>query len=102
MPEKMRTERGSLSRPARTRPSRVLAACGDRDRNALDRVVRVALQVPGRLQRLAVPGRVGGSGAEHVLAGRGVPLEAPAAPGGLAQRLVEEGRREGRAVGRDL
>ena len=71
-------------------------------RDALHRVVHVALQVPDRLERLAVPGRVGRSGAEHVLAGRGVPFEAPAAPCGVAQRLVEEGRREGRAaVGRD-
>src|SRR5688500_5319543 len=90
MPEKMRTERGSLCGP-------------DVHGDSLHRVVRVALQVPGGLQWLGVARRVGGARAQHVLAGPGVPLEAPPAPGGVAERLVEQGRREGRAgVGGDL
>src|ERR671914_454464 len=113
MPEKMRTERGSLSRSApetnpcalgraerlRPGPSRVLAA-SDLHRDPLHRVVRVALQVPGGLQWLGVARRVGGARAQHVLAGPGVPFEAPSAPGGVPERLVEQGTPGGTMSGR--
>src|SRR3954451_15598859 len=64
------------------------------DRDPLRRVVRVALQVPGRLERLGVARRVGGAAAQEVLAGGSVPGEAPAAPGVRAQRRAELGRGE--------
>src|SRR5829696_9246824 len=103
MPEKMRTGRAGYG-TGRARPSRALRLSGsDYDRYALHRVVRVALEVPRRRQGLLVAGGVGRSRAEHVLARRRLPAEPPAAPGGLAERLIELGRRERHAaIGRDL
>src|SRR5215211_5479188 len=91
MPLKMRTEASSLRR---TR---------DRHRHTLDRVVRVALQVPRRVERLGVARGVRGTRAEHVLALRRVPDETPAAPGSRAEVRLEHGvGKGGAAVGGDL
>src|SRR5205814_7464254 len=56
---------------------------------ALGHVVAVAAAVPERLVGLCLPGRVGRAAAEHVLAGLRVPAVAEAAPGVLAERVVE-------------
>src|SRR6266536_1556201 len=68
------------SRTPRASPTTtpLLAADGHEDR--LDRVVRVAAEVPGRLERLLVSGLVPRPGAEDVLARLCLPREAPAAP----------------------
>src|SRR5215207_4754550 len=89
MPLKMRTGRSSLGR--------------DQHGNPLDRVVREALEVPPWVERLRVAGAVGGARGEHVFAGCGVPVEAPAAPGVRAERGLQNRSIEGDpAVGRDL
>src|SRR5918996_3234553 len=77
---------------------------GHHDRNTLDGVVRVATEIPGRLERLDVPGLVARAAAELVLAGPRVPSEAPATPGPAAERVGLELRLgPGRAaVGRDV
>src|SRR5215208_8218458 len=82
MPLKMRTGRSSLGR--------------DHHSNPLDRVVREPLEVPAWVERLRVPGAVGGARGEHVLARCRLPVEAPAAPGirtkgRLENRLTEAG-----------
>src|ERR671915_531762 len=69
----------------------------------LHRVVRVALQVPGRLERLGVARGVGRATRYEVLARCRVPFEPPPAPGVAAERLVQNGGTEGgSAVGGHL
>ena len=51
------------------------------DADFLGQVVAHALKVPGRIGGLNVPSGVGRAAREYVFAGRGVPLDAPSAPG---------------------
>ena len=59
-------------RPEVTRAA-VAVLLDDGDADALDGVVHVAANVPGRLERLLVPGRVSRAATQLVLAGLGVP-----------------------------
>src|SRR5690242_17324545 len=54
---------------------------GDADRDPLDAVLGVALEVPERLERLDVAGGVGGPHREDVLTGSGPPGVPPRRPG---------------------
>ena len=57
------------------------------DAHFLGQVVAHALKVPARIPGLNVPSGVGGTAREYVLAGSGVPLDAPSAPGEQAGRF---------------
>ena len=57
------------------------------DADFLGQVVAHALKVPGRIGGMNVPSGVGGEARKYVLAGRGVPLDAPSAPGEQAGRF---------------
>src|SRR6478735_4507773 len=72
--------------------------------DTLHRVVHVAADVPCRLERLLVAGRVSCSAAQLVLAGLRVPVEPPRAPREAAERRSAELRfRPGlTAVARDI
>src|SRR5439155_26828621 len=65
----------------------------------LDHVVGVALEVPGRLERLDVAGGVGRARADHVPARYRAPVEPPPAPRALAERPVERGLAPIRSAG---
>ena len=58
--------------------------------NTLHRVVHVAAEVPRRIERLHVPRGIPGTTVELVLAGIGVPDEAPPSPCPAAERVVPE------------
>ena len=57
------------------------------DADFLSQVVSHALEVPERIGGLNVSSGVGGTARKYVLARRGVPLDAPGAPGEQAGRF---------------
>src|SRR3954454_6659685 len=86
-------------RSASTAPARAPRLRADGDRNPLHRVVRVAADVPERLERLFDPRLVAGALADRVVARLCIPAEAEAAPRpAFAAIGLQLGRSPGRAA----
>src|SRR3954451_123656 len=75
-----------------------MSAVEDLDRDAVEGVVDVPTAVPRRLCRLRVALGVGCPAAQFVVAGPGVPQEAPADPGARVGRRFQLGSGPGRTA----